>query len=154
VADDQRMGERRSAREAALESLYEYEINPISIEEQLQNLATKKRLSTKSAEYAKALIKGVVEKRDEIQRWLRISSYNWDPERMAVIDRLILELGTYELMDQVDVPFKVVINEWIEVAKKYSNGKSPKFINGVLGRIAANLRTEEVANGSKKRIRR
>lgn len=85
--------------------------------------------------FANQLMAGTVEKLAEIDPLIARHADNWDMKRMAVIDRNILRLGVYELLYQADVPPKVCINEAIELAKRFGDTESGKFINGILDAI-------------------
>jgi len=84
---------------------------------------------------ANDLFKGTVSAVVEIDRRIRSSAEHWRPERMAVVDRNILRLGTYELLYRRETPPPVVINEALEIARKFSGEESVQFINGLLDRI-------------------
>ncbi|MDP6849586.1 MAG: transcription antitermination factor NusB [Planctomycetota bacterium] len=86
------------------------------------------------ATYSKTLIDGVQLHLHELNTWIERIASNWRLERMAHIDRNILRIAIYELLFIQDVPFKVVINEAIDVAKRYSTAQSGSFVNGILDR--------------------
>lgn len=90
-------------------------------------------------EFAEMLVRGVATHREELDQLLTAASRNWRVERMARVDRNILRLGIYELKHQPETPARVVINEAIEVAKRYGATESPAFVNGVLDRAATEL---------------
>jgi N utilization substance protein B len=97
-------------------------------------------LSTAARSFAEALVKGVVEYRAVIDKQIREVAKNWSLERMATVDLSILRICTYELLYQADIPKRVAINEAIEVAKRYGTKESPTFVNGLLDKIAQNVR--------------
>ena len=89
------------------------------------------------SEYAEALVRGVSEKRPEIDGYLERTSENWSIERMPYMDRAILRLAVYEMIFAEDVPVSVAIDEAVELAKVYGGeDESSRFVNGVLGKIA------------------
>ncbi len=90
--------------------------------------------------FAEELVNGAIEHQAEIDDIIQRASKNWRLDRMARVDRNLLRLGTYELRFQPDVPAKVVINEAIEVAKRYGTAESPAFVNGLLDRISQELK--------------
>lgn len=90
-------------------------------------------------EFADRIVLGFEARREEIDGAIRSVSEHWRLERMARVDRNILRLGAYELFDSKDIPRKVVLNEAVELAKRFGDEGSAAFINGVLDRIAANL---------------
>ena len=89
--------------------------------------------------FAEDLIRGVLEKKDELD--LRLQKYlrNWDMARMAVVDRNVLRMAIYELYYREDIPPVVSINEAIEIAKRFSTSESGKFVNGLLDRIRQDI---------------
>ncbi len=86
------------------------------------------------AHYARKLIEGVLNNLDSLNRWIEFIARNWRLERMAHLDRNILRLAMFELLHHPEVPFKVVINEAIDIAKRYSTAQSGSFVNGILDR--------------------
>lgn len=93
--------------------------------------------------YAEVLVRGVSQNRSEIDRIIQEHSPNWRLERMARVDRNVLRIATFELMQRPDVPHKVVINEAIEVAKRFGTEESGAFINGLLDKVAQEIRSGE-----------
>ncbi len=81
------------------------------------------------------LVSGVIEKKEEIDTLLRRYTQNWDISRMAVVDRNILRLASFELLADPQTPISVIIDEAIEIAKTYSTEDSSKFVNGILDKI-------------------
>jgi N utilization substance protein B len=92
-------------------------------------------------EYALELLRGVEEHCDDIDRLLAEYSEHWAVERMPAVDRAVLRLGCYELAHEPDVPTAVVISEAVDLAKQYSTKDSGRFVNGLLARIAEQVRT-------------
>jgi transcription antitermination factor NusB len=135
------MGRRRKAREVALQFLYQLDLrgddDPTPHADEFW---ARHPVEPDTRRYAEALVRGTKQyqaKADElIQQWAE----HWDLERMAVVDRNILRLAVYEMMEEAEVPPKVAINEAIEIAKKFGTGESSRFINGVLDRILKELR--------------
>lgn len=128
------MAPRREARERALSLGYEAQQRGLPLADLLDDLPTAPE------EYALELAEGVAAHHDEIDELLRRFSDHWAPERMPVIDRELLRLGTYELLRCPDVPTAVVITEAVELAKEYSTEDSGRFVNGLLSRIATETR--------------
>lgn len=128
------MPTRREARERALGLAYEAEIRGIDLAtivgEQL----------VRPDEYACRLIGGVAEHAEEIDALLRKYSEHWALERMPVVDRTLLRMATFELGWVPEVPAAAVITEAVEIAKQYSTKDSGRFVNGLLGRLAEQLR--------------
>lgn len=128
-------GGRIDARERALALLYEAEIKDLSATVVLAELPAK------PDPFTTQLVAGVSEHLEEIDAELTRFSHNWDLDRMPVLDRTILRLGTYELIWSGEIPTAVAINEAVELAKRFSTDKSSKFVNGVLARLASEHRT-------------
>ena len=101
-------------------------------------------LDVRADEYAERLVRGVAAHLAEIDDLLRRFSQHWSLERMPVIDRALLRLGTYELAFERDTPTGVVINEAVELAREYSTKDSGRFVNGLLSRIAEEVRKQPV----------
>ena len=139
-----RRHERTSARRSTVQVLYTSEIQderPTVLIETGRCLEEDGPLS----DYAIALIKGVEEKMGDIAR-LEESSDNWSVSRMPVVDRSILRIAVYEMLYVDDVPVSVAINEAVELAKAFGGeDESPRFVNGVLGKIARRLESEASA---------
>ena len=89
--------------------------------------------------YADESVRGVLDERDGLDETIRTASENWRLERMTRVDRNVLRLGTWELKHRPDVPREVVLDEAIELAKRYGSEESGAFVNGVLNQIAENL---------------
>jgi len=92
--------------------------------------------------FAEALIRGVHEHRERIDETIRKVSHHWRLERMMRVDRNILRLATYELLEMSEIPRRVTLNEAIELAKRFGAEGSPGFVNGVLDRIATDIGKE------------
>ncbi|MBT6600068.1 MAG: transcription antitermination factor NusB [Nitrospina sp.] len=129
------MGKRRSSRELALKFLYQFELNGGDLDEQIA-LFLERSLSQDDVEiFMKDLVVSVVNKMKDIDEIIQKFSEHWILDRMTVIDRNILRMGTGELLLNFSTPPRVVINEAIDIAKKYGNEESPEFINGILDKI-------------------
>ncbi|MFH1359821.1 MAG: transcription antitermination factor NusB [Candidatus Omnitrophota bacterium] len=130
------MRKRTQSREWALKVLYQSDITRDPISTVSETVLTKENIRLEEiADYAKNLVLGVEAKSKEIDQKLSVYATNWELKRMAIIDRNILRLGIFELLFTQDIPPKVAINEAIELAKKYGDLDSSKFINGVLDKI-------------------
>ncbi|HEX7522089.1 MAG TPA: transcription antitermination factor NusB [Acidimicrobiia bacterium] len=131
------MSTRREARERALSLCYELEVRDRDVDTMLADLPAT------PDEYTTELARGVEEHRDGIDAMLRKYSEHWALERMPVVDRAVLRIGCYELGWQRELPTGVVISEAVELAKQYSTKDSGRFVNGLLSRIAEDLRTRD-----------
>jgi len=132
---------RRKAREVALQFLYQLDLQgeadpaPHGAE-----FWARHPLDEDVHEFADAIVRGTKTRQDEIDTIIARFTEHWDLERMAVVDRNILRLAVYELGWRADTPPKVVINEAIEIAKKFGTRESSRFINGILDRVHRALR--------------
>ncbi len=95
-------------------------------------------LATSSRLFAESIVNGVVECRPVIDKKIAAVAKNWSLERMTPVDLSILRIGVYELLYRTEIPDPVVIDEAIEIAKRYGTKDSPSFINGLLDKIAKN----------------
>ena len=130
------MRNRTRSREYALQMLYQADIRHVGHEQIQQEFwQESESVDTEVTAFANALFEGTVARRAEIDASIADYADNWNMKRMAVIDRNILRLGVYELLHQTDVPSKVCINEAIELAKRFGDTDSSKFINGILDRV-------------------
>lgn len=93
--------------------------------------------------FTETLSRGTVVHRDEIDKVIAGTSNNWSVERMAKVDLAILRLAVYELLYTPETPVRVVINEAIEIGKRFGTGESSSFLNGILDRIAHQVRKED-----------
>ena len=134
------MPSRSRAREVALQSLYQIEANPGAGEpERLQHRERflKGRLRAASlVDFARSLVEGVEAEQSKLDAELDSRSQNWRVARMAATDRAVLRLAAFELL-HTDVPGPVVVNEAIELARRYGTEASPRFVAGILGRLLA-----------------
>lgn len=137
------MRKRTKGRECALQVLYQIDITEDSAENLLSAFWVNKNIESEVKDFARALVNGVVENMKRIDETITKYASNWKLTRMAVIDRNVLRLATYELLYCEDIPPKVSINEAIDLAKKYGDMDSGKFVNGILDRI----NKEEAPNG-------
>ena len=126
------MGTRRRARELALQLLYQFELTDAAPEEMQAGFEEWKSAGENVREFADTLLRGALDKIDEIDSELVKQTTHWRLERLAAVDRNILRLAMYELIYESDTPHAVVIDEAIEIAKKFGAKDSGRFVNGVL----------------------
>ncbi|MGA2752075.1 MAG: transcription antitermination factor NusB [Verrucomicrobiota bacterium] len=161
------MGQRRAARERAVQFLFQHDLNPPdNLEEALGHFWTsqsataiagekgaatwgqKVQLPPPSAEeeatrlFADKLIRGVLEHLQDLDLKIKEYAQNWDINRMAVVDRNVLRLAIYEMLHRQDIPPVVSINEAVDIAKKFSTQDSGKFVNGILDKVKSHLSRE------------
>ncbi|HET9552067.1 MAG TPA: transcription antitermination factor NusB [Anaeromyxobacteraceae bacterium] len=132
-------GRRTRARERALQALYQIDVAAAGIDEALQSFWRSFEPTEREVqELAEQLVRGVATDRREVDGIIEGVSANWRLDRMAKVDRNVLRLATWELL-KGDAPVKVVINEAIELGKKYGSEGTGAFVNGVLDKIAQGL---------------
>ncbi len=135
-------GGRRHARVLAFKVLYEADVARHSPGVVLDRLMQAEPIDPKVAEYARELIGGILRQRAELDATIQERAPAWPLGQMAAVDRTILRLGLYESRyGRAMVPMKVAINEAIELAKMYGGDSSPRFVNGVLGRLGEDRST-------------
>lgn len=155
--DDHRPGKRRLAREMAVQMLYQHDLGGATVEqifrvfdrsvylevETEEGEPPSPPLSREQAErrrrdleesflYARELVQGTVDELAEVDGLIRKQADNWRLERMPAVDRNILRLAVYELLHEEDIPKLVIVDEAIELAKKFSTDQSSRFVNGLL----------------------
>ena len=130
------MRKRTLARESALKILYAIDITKDEPDKCIDNFwLSQDAVEAPVKAFADGIVLGVCHNIKRIDKVITEHATNWELNRMAVIDRNILRFGVYELMFMEDVPPKVAINEAIDIAKKYGDKDSGKFVNGVLDNI-------------------
>ena len=132
-------GSRREGRERVLGLLYEAESKGIALTDLVDDLPLP------LTGYAKQITGDLAASMDDIDARLEAASHHWSVARMPAIDRALLRMGAYELEHRDDVPAGVIINEAVELAGEYSTDSSSRFVNGVLARLARELRPDEPA---------
>jgi N utilization substance protein B len=129
-------GERRKAREIAVQTLYEISHTEEPYARALESNLDRRGGGGVAREHADRLLALVEKHRLEITTKISDALRNWAIERVAMVDRCILEVGCAEILYCDDVPLGVAINEAVEIARKFSTDESGSFVNGVLDRIA------------------
>ncbi len=133
------MSARTKARKRAIDILYIADVRQISIEQSLA-LEAERAASEPAREaswlYAREVVDGVVDHREEIDELIETYSQGWTLARMPIIDRAILRIGIWEILHNDEIPHAVAIDEAVEAAKVLSTDDSAGFVNGLLGRIA------------------
>ncbi len=129
---------RRRSRESAIILLYQTDLLNKDIKDILNN---EKLFGKKYDDFATSLVLGVYKNKKEIDDIIKKVVKNWAIERIAIIDRNILRVAIYEMVYIEDIPLKVSVDEAIEIAKKLGQKKdTPKFINGILGKILIDIK--------------
>ncbi len=130
-------GKRHQARELALRVLFQLETSTDDPDEVLQYHAAESAATPEVAAFASDLVRGVLANREKLDVVLAEASEHWKVKQMAKVDRTILRIAVYELTIDKHVPPKAAINESIELAKTFSGDEAGRFVNGILGRVAA-----------------
>jgi len=133
------MASRRKSREFAMQMLYQWEIcgyTPAQVE---AAFFANQRADAEVADFARALFEGAIVNLDQLDCLVREHAKNWRLERMAAVDRNILRVALYELLHHAETPAAAVINEALEIARRFSTGDSVEFVNGVLDGIRKTL---------------
>jgi N utilization substance protein B len=133
------MGARSTGREAALQMLFAVEAGGSSAPRVVATFWRETPGDPEGRAYADEVVLGVAEDLAAVDEAIRKASTNWRLERMARVDRNVLRLGAWELMSRPEVPRAVILDEAVELAKRYGSEESGAFVNGVLDRIAENL---------------
>jgi N utilization substance protein B len=134
------MGPRRKAREYALQMLFQWDITHDAVEQIVATFfQNQPEESTAIVDFARSLVTGTIEHVEEIDRLIQRHAEHWRLDRMAVVDRNLLRLATQEFLHDNGTPKTVVINEAIEIARRFSTQESPQFINGILDSIKKEL---------------
>ena len=129
------MGQRRSAREHALQALFELEFNDVTPEAVLARQAAEDAPPAAERDYTAWLVRGVAARRDEIDKLIQGTSAHWRVVRMTPVDRNILRIAAFEMLDGAFLAPAIVINEAIEIAKRFSGEEGAVFVNGVLDAV-------------------
>jgi len=126
---------RRATREWIVQFLFQLDFNPEPIDSALKDFWEEKDPNEREKTYAEEIIKGVVQRKDELDDRLSQYAKRWDSERMGAVDRTVMRVALFEMLYREDVPPVVSINEAVHFAKDFSSFQSGRFVNGVLDRI-------------------
>jgi N utilization substance protein B len=141
------MKHRTRSREVALQYLYQVDITSSHTEDALSAFFDHFVDNEDLVPYAREIVNGVCTHLVQIDDLIERASENWKVSRMSATDRNILRIATYELAFRNDVPYKVVINEAIEIAKRFGSSKFPSFANGVLDRVWSGIAKDAPSQG-------
>jgi N utilization substance protein B len=138
------MGPRRKAREYALQMLFQWDITHDTIDKiEVTFFQNQPEESQAIVDFARKLVTGAVEHVEHIDQLIRRHAEHWRLDRMATVDRNLLRLAVQEFLYEKDTPKTVVINEAIEIARRFSSQESPQFINGILDSIKKELESDK-----------
>jgi len=133
------MGARREGREAAVQFLYQRDLNAGTNTETVDEFWELRPATKRVREYGMAIAEGVLAHQADIDERIRQTASNYDLHRIAAVDRNILRIAIFEMLFCPDVPPVVSINEAIEIAKRFGSDESGRFVNGILDRIRGDL---------------
>jgi N utilization substance protein B len=143
------MGHRRIARECALQMMYELDVGKHPKDEILRTFWLMNEHPPKVRDFADLLFEGTVQRLKEIDKVIQKHTKNWRLVRMAAVDRNVLRLAVFEFYWGGKTPETVVINEALEIAKKFSTHESAQFVNGILDSIKNQLTEKELRSNGK-----
>lgn len=129
------MGKRRKARESTLQILFQLEFDNTKPEKVLDSFWKNKRATKEIKEHSRWLVDQITSHRENIDQLIQSVSKNWRISRMAIVDRNILRMAVCELLYEKNLAPAIVINEAIEIAKKFSSEEGATFINGILDAV-------------------
>jgi N utilization substance protein B len=136
------MSRRRKAREIALQVLYAVDLSGVSWEIALEETITRRNSSGEAADYARKLVERVVNAAPKLDEMISGRLENWEFDRVSIIDRNILRIALAELLHFPETPTKVIIDEAIEIAHRFSSRGAGRFVNGILDRLAGEVRED------------
>ena len=139
-------GERRLARQLALQVLYEVDLVAHPLGEALTQRFAETDPVSRVQTYARRLVIGVSKYRDMLDHYIQLHAPEWPLDQVAIVDRNLLRMALYEFT-LGEVPVKVAINEAVELAKRYGADSAPRFVNGVLGALVP--KQKEIAQALK-----
>lgn len=129
------MGLRRQAREYALRSLYLTDVAGVDPKEALKAVTDGTKFNPQGITFMETLVFGITENKKRINELINKYTENWELSRIANVDRNVLRIGIYEIIKMPETPIKVIIDEAVEIAKKFSSEQASKFVNGILDKI-------------------
>ena len=136
------MKKRRTSREIALRALFQVDVGGLAPQEALTFTADAGNYGEEVLQFARELVEGCARHKEYIDQVIEKYARDWTLARMANVDRNILRQAVFELLYLPDIPLSVVVDEAVELAKKYSTAESGRFVNGILGNLVRNLETE------------
>ena len=139
-----RVTPRRRSREFALQGIYQWQYTGAKASQVLKNLSELDGFAHADADFLSAELTGAIAEADDLRTRLEpLADRKW--EEISPIEKGILLIGAWEMVHQPEIPYRVTINEAIELGKKFGGTDGHKYVNGVLDRLAANVRGEEVS---------
>ena len=140
------MSTRRKARVNAMQLLYELDCTRHSLENGLGHLLEKEKLSEEKSNFTINIVKGVLDNKQKIDSIIERFASAFPVQQMAVVDRNILRIAIFEIIFSEDTPFRVAIDEAVELSKIFGSDVSPRLVNGVLGSVVDEYMVEKTNN--------
>ena len=141
-------GARRAARLAAVQALYQLEMNEATTQQVIAEFQTLRLAADADRDLFADVVAGTMTRLPELDAEIgRLLAEGWSFERLERVLRAILRAGTYELLVRLDVPPRVAINEYVEIAHSFFGGREPNLVNGLLDRLAKERREDELHQG-------
>ena len=137
------MPSRRKSREYAMQMLYQWELGGNTPEQVGTSFFLERRADTEVESFARGLFRGAVDNIESLDQLISKHAANWRLERMAAVDRSILRVAVYELLHDPETPPNAVINEALEIARRFSGDGAVEFVNGILDTILKQLPARE-----------
>jgi len=144
------MGKRRKARESTLKILFQLEFNDSQPENISDSFWQHRRVSSEIKEYCLWLLKGILSHRESIDRLIQSVSQHWRLDRMALVDRNVMRIAVYELLYEENIAPAIIIDEAIEIARKYSSDEAATFVNGILDAVRKKIEKNKTTSEEKK----
>jgi transcription antitermination protein NusB len=142
------LGKRRKSREFALQTLYQWNVTKRDVRQILDQLRAHFSPEDEKDDFAEQIVLGVLEHCSDLDQVIEQCSEHWRLDRMSLIDRNILRIATFELLYCTETPYKVVLNEAIDLGKRFGSDDSGSFINGILDRVQKEVvRKNDSKNG-------
>lgn len=138
------MGRRRRARECALQMLFQLDLTRAAPEAVFRQFWSPQERDDDLRRFAERLVLGTARRREDLDEVVAVSAQHWRIERMAVVDRNVLRMAVFEMIWEADTPPIVIIDEAVEVAKKFGSEESGGFINGILDHVRRRLERGEL----------
>jgi N utilization substance protein B len=146
------MGKRRKARETTLQILFQLEFNNARTEDVFTSFWKNRKASKEIKEHSRWLVDNITSHRENIDHIIQSVSSNWRISRMAIVDRNILRIAVCELLYEENLAPAIVINEAIEIAKKYSSEEGATFVNGILDAVRKEIQATKNVTEEKKDV--
>jgi transcription antitermination protein NusB len=139
------MSNRRKIRETVMQALYAFNVGDLALEHVLETIIKPEfREDAFGRDFAERLFLRSADNRERTEDIIREHIANWEIDRLATVDRIILQMAITEILTFEDIPTKVTINEAIEIAKKFSTSRSGPFVNGILDAVVLTLQKDGV----------